>query len=100
MVTVTELVGLIGTILVVFAYIPQARHIIKEHCAGGVSTRAWAVWLGATILIAVHAFTTKDIVFITLQVVSIAAMIVILILIKVYSVRVCHSREKKLGVKH
>ena len=98
-ITGTELVGLIGTFLVVLAYIPQIRHIVREHCAGGVSLRAWGLWLVATVLISIYALTTLDLVFITLQAVSITAIIVVLILIKLYGKRVCHSKEKYMKKK-
>tara|TARA_Y100000310_G_scaffold345863_1_gene471776 strand:- start:40378 stop:40689 length:312 start_codon:yes stop_codon:yes gene_type:complete len=89
----TEFIGLVGTFLMILAYIPQVRHTFKEHCTGGVSVRAWLVWLVATSFIFVHAITTKDIVFITLQAINFLAIVLILILIKIYGRRVCHSKE-------
>lgn len=93
----TEILGLIGATLIAIAYIPQIRHIIKEHCTGGVSLRAWLIWLIGTILILIHALTTEDLVFKIIEIVSLIAVLVILICIKVYGKRVCHSKEKKIA---
>ena len=91
---VTEILGFIGTILIAIAYIPQMRHILKEHCSGGISIRAWGLWLIASLLIFSHAITTDDLVFKILQIVNIVAIIIIIILIKHYTSRVCHSKEE------
>ena len=88
-----EILGLVGAVLIIIAYYPQARHIIKEHCVGGISTKTWFIWLTATVLILIYAITTSDRIFILLEIVNIVAIISILILIKIYGDRVCHSRE-------
>jgi PQ loop repeat len=33
----SQLLGLAGTGIVAAAYIPQIRHLIKEHCSAGIS---------------------------------------------------------------
>jgi len=95
-----EFLGFIGAAVIVIAYIPQIRHIVNEHCAGGVSQRAWVLWLIANILLFFYAMSIQDLVFIVLQAVNIVAIIVILILIRIYGKRVCHSKEPSKKRKH
>ena len=95
----TAVLGLTGTILIIIAYIPQIRHIVKEHCTGGVSLRAWLLWLIATVLILIHALNTDDLIFKILQTVNLVAVIVILSCIKAYGKRVCHSKEHEFKNK-
>jgi len=33
----SQVLGFLGTGLVAMAYIPQIRHLIKEHCSAGIS---------------------------------------------------------------
>jgi len=95
----TEILGLIGTVLIMIAYVPQMRHIVKEHCAGGISARAWLIWLVATILILIHAVATMDLVFKVLQVINLVAITIIIGLIYHYDGKVCHSKEVRPEVK-
>ena len=93
MTELTAILGGIGTFLILIAYVPQIRHIYKEHCTGGVSVRAWLVWLIGTILIFTYAIDLGDSIFITIQTVNLIAVVTILLLIKFYAKRVCHSKE-------
>src|SRR4051794_7715831 len=38
---VSQLPGIVGTLIVIAGYVPQVRHLIKEHCSAGVSTPAF-----------------------------------------------------------
>jgi len=96
---VFEVLGYIGTILTIVAYVPQMRHIVTEHCSGGVSMRSWLIWLVATVSLLIYAATSKDLVFITLEAVSLVAIVIILIMIRLYGKRVCHSTEKEFKKK-
>tara|TARA_Y100000310_G_C20651566_1_gene799715 strand:- start:1346 stop:1630 length:285 start_codon:yes stop_codon:yes gene_type:complete len=91
----TELLGFIGTTIIVVAYLPQIRHIINEHCSGGVSLRAWIIWLIATAFIGIHSVSTGDKVFITLQVVNFLAILTIILLIVRFKGKACHSINHK-----
>jgi len=88
-----EIIGLIGAVLTVIAYLPQAIHIKKEHCSGGISRNSWLIWLLATTLLLIYAVTTNNKIFILLEIVNVIAIIIILIMIKIYGKRVCHSTE-------
>ena len=93
----TEIIGFIGTLIIIVAYFPQVRHIVKEHCAGGVSVRAWMLWLVATVLVLIHAINTGDNVFMFLQWVNLIAITVIIVMIKLYKGKTCHQIELKMN---
>ena len=95
----TEILGFIGALLIVVAYVPQIKHIVSEHCAGGISMKSWIVWFVATVLILIHALTTTDLVFKLLQVINLIAILVVVGLINVYGDRVCHSKEARPEVR-
>jgi hypothetical protein len=71
------------------AYVPQAVHLGREHCSAGVSRRAWAMWLVSSLLVGALAVHRRDLVFILLQVSSLASATVILILAQRYRGMVC-----------
>lgn len=96
----TEVLGFAGTLIIIAAYVPQMKHIVEEHCAGGVSRRSWYMWLVASLFLLVHAFNIGDLVFMSLQVANVGAVLVTLFLIRKYGKRVCHTKESKLGVSH
>ena len=60
-------IGLIGTTLVIIAYLPQILHLVKGQCSAGISLKAYVIWLASSLLLFAHAFSIKDPVFIALQ---------------------------------
>ena len=62
-----NLIGLIGTALVILAYLPQILHLVKGQCSAGISLKAYVMWLASSFLLFAHAFSIKDPVFIALQ---------------------------------
>jgi len=91
-----ELVAFVGTIVVAGAYVPQIWHLIKKHCAWGISTKAWLLWLVAALLIFPHAWSIGDRVFIMLF----AAQIIAISFVLVYSYfhqdkKVCEEHQHK-----
>jgi uncharacterized protein with PQ loop repeat len=62
-----KIIGLVGSGLVIWAYVPQIEHLIKEHCSAGISRRAYALWFIAALLLLIHAVMIRDTVFIFLQ---------------------------------
>src|SRR3989338_6705824 len=93
MAEIFQLLGVAGTIIVACAYVPQIWHLAKEHCSAGVSVKAWLLWLLASILIFSHALNVYDIVFITLQIINMASIVLTIILAKRYKLMVCASHE-------
>lgn len=79
MLTVTEIAGFIGVGLAGAAYVPQIWHLVRVHCAAGISRLAFSLWLGATLLATTHAIVTGATVFIVLGGVQILASTLILV---------------------
>ena len=86
---VSQVLGFLGTVTVVIGYLPQIRHLSREHCSGGVSIVAWQVWLLSSFLILSHALEVVDLVFIALQSVHIVAIILIISLARRYRGLTC-----------
>lgn len=80
----TELIGFIGTLIILIAYIPQISNIVKHHTTAGLSLKAWFLWLIGTALVLVHAINIKEPVFITLTGISLVSIIIIVVLIEFY----------------
>ena len=59
--------GIVGTALVVIAYVPQVTHLIMMRCGDGVSLEAYALWCAASALLCVYAVIAEEPVFIALQ---------------------------------
>jgi uncharacterized protein with PQ loop repeat len=83
----SQILGLAGTSIVAAAYIPQIRHLIKEHCSAGISIRAYSLWfLGAFLA---YAGMIRDIVFIIAQVLNLVAICAIVIYARSYENKFC-----------
>jgi lipid-A-disaccharide synthase-like uncharacterized protein len=89
MTQVSQILGFLGTVTVAIGYLPQIRHLAREHCSAGVSIVAWQIWLLSSFLIFSHAFEMFDLVFITLQTVHIVAIILIISLARRYRGMTC-----------
>lgn len=88
---ILNLSGLIGTTLVVIAYAPQIRHLIKEHCSAGISIVAYSLWFSGSFLFLIHASMIRDVVFILVQVVNLIATCIIIICWKKYQQQMCST---------
>jgi uncharacterized protein with PQ loop repeat len=49
-----EIIGWIGTTLVIIAYYPQIRHLWVEKRAWGISVWTWVIWLVAGVLLLIY----------------------------------------------
>jgi uncharacterized protein with PQ loop repeat len=87
--TVIEIIGFVGSGLVIWAYVPQIKHLIQEHCSVGISRKAYLIWFIAALLLLVHAIMIHDTVFIFLQIASALLTLVILIFAWKYKNGVC-----------
>ncbi|HEU5249654.1 MAG TPA: PQ-loop repeat-containing protein [Thermoanaerobaculia bacterium] len=86
---VSQVLGFLGAVTVAIGYLPQIRHLARERCSAGVSVVAWEIWLLSSFLVFSHAFEMLDLVFITLQTVQIAAIILIISLARRYRGMTC-----------
>jgi uncharacterized protein with PQ loop repeat len=85
----SELLGLSGASLAGYAYLPQINHLIREQCSAGISRRAFALWLAASVLMTIHAILLPALVFIVLGVVQLGAITTILVYSARYRGLVC-----------
>jgi len=73
----TKWLGIVGTGLVILAYLPQLIHLVKERCSAGLSIGAYVIWSVAALLLLIYAISRNDPVFIALQTYQVAATILI-----------------------
>jgi lipid-A-disaccharide synthase-like uncharacterized protein len=74
MINSENILGFIGTAVVVIGYLPQIMHLIKEKCAWGISLRSWALWLAGGVLLFVYSLQKQDAVFTSVQAIQILAI--------------------------
>jgi uncharacterized protein with PQ loop repeat len=86
---VTEIAAFIGVALAAGAYVPQIVHLVREHCAAGISRFAFCAWLLASILMTSHAVAAREAVFIALGIVQIIATAIVLFYAKRYPTSFC-----------
>ena len=84
-----ELVGIAGIVISVLAYLPQIVHLARQHCSAGVSGRAWAMWLGSSLMVGALAVHRHDPVFVLLQASTLMSARVIIVLVHRYRGMVC-----------
>lgn len=88
-----EIIGFIGSGLVIWAYVPQIKYLIKDHCSAGISRRAYALWFIAAPLLLIHAVMIRDTVFIFLQAANVLLTLVILIFAGKYKKGICPTHK-------
>jgi lipid-A-disaccharide synthase-like uncharacterized protein len=75
-----EMLGWVGTALVIVAYVPQIRHLYVEKCAWGISISTWLIWLVAGALLLSYCVFRNDTLFTLGQVINITAIVATIIL--------------------
>ncbi len=91
--TVSEIIGRSGAALAGYAYLPQLTHLIRERCSAGVSERAFALWLVASLLMTVHAVTIAAIVFAVLGIEQVVATGLVTFYCRRYRGQACPSHQ-------
>lgn len=89
----SEVIGLGGAGLAGYAYLPQITHLIRERCSSGLSERAFALWLVASLLMTVHAVTIRAVVFMVLGAQQVAATGLIAFYCRRFRGRACPSHD-------
>ena len=89
----SEVIGLSGALLAGYAYLPQIAHLIRERCSAGLSERAFALWLIASVLMAAHAITIRAVVFLLLAAQQVVATGVIAFYGHRYRGQACPSHD-------
>lgn len=88
-----EVLGWVGTALVVVAYYPQIRHLYVERCAWGISRLTWLIWLAASALLLTYCALRREVMLSVVQAVNLAAIVTTLLLVR-RSNRVCPHHLK------
>jgi uncharacterized protein with PQ loop repeat len=91
-----EVLGWVGTALVVVAYYPQIHHLYAERCAWGISVLTWFIWLAASALLLTYCAIRREVMLAVVQAVNIAAIVTTLLLVR-RSNRVCPYHAKAAG---
>lgn len=69
----SQILGAVGTALVIVGYVPQIGHLIRQHCTAGISILAFSLWGLASLLFLIHAAVIGDAVFVIVQAVNLGA---------------------------
>ncbi len=86
-----QIIGFIGSGLVLCAYVPQIYHLITEHCSAGISRYAYILWFIAALFLLAHAVMIHDAAFIFLQAVNAVSTGVVLLFAEQYKYGVCSA---------
>jgi uncharacterized protein with PQ loop repeat len=92
--TASQILGFVGTALVIGGYIPQIVHLVKERCTAGISIPAFSLWCVASLLFLLHATVIRDTVFVGVQTVNLVAGGFIVGFCKRYEGHVCPFHRK------
>jgi uncharacterized protein with PQ loop repeat len=95
--TNSEIIGFVGTCLVIVGYIPQIVHLVKERCTAGISIPAFSLWWSASLLFLIHATMIGDAVFVGVQIVNLAAGGLIVGFCKRYEGEVCPFHRERVS---
>ena len=82
-------IGLTGALIAGYAYLPQIRHLTKEHCSAGISRSAFALWFLSSILITINAAFIRSPVFLVLGIIQILSTGVIYVFSTRYRGQLC-----------
>lgn len=77
-----EVIGWVGTALVVVAYYPQIHHLFVERCAWGISVLTWLIWLIASALLLTYCLLRQEVLLCFVQGVNILAIATTLIIVR------------------
>ena len=77
-----EVIGWVGTALVVVAYYPQIHHLFVERCAWGISVLTWLIWLIASALLLTYCLLRQEVLLCFVQGVNILAIATTLFLVR------------------
>ena len=83
-----EMLGWLGTALVIVAYVPQIRHLYVEKCAWGISISTWLIWLVAGAFLLGYCIFRNDTLLIFVQGINIIAIVATIMLAR-RGTRIC-----------
>lgn len=77
-----EIIGWIGTTLVIIAYYPQIRHLWVEKCAWGISVWTWVIWLIASSLLLIYCIVRGEVLLSVVQLSNMASIVMTISLVR------------------
>jgi len=98
-VNISQMLGFLGTGLVVVGYVPQIHHLIREYCSAGISIKAFVLWSAASFLFLNHATMIMDVVFIWVQLMNLVAGCVIVSLCRRYQGEICPTHRAAFAAR-
>lgn len=90
----SQILGFVGTGLVIVGYAPQVAHMVKARCTAGISIPAFVLWSCASFLFLIHAMLIGDAVFVGVQLVNLVAGGFIVWFCKRHEGQVCPSHRR------
>jgi uncharacterized protein with PQ loop repeat len=91
----SQILGFVGTSLVIVGYLPQVVHMLKERCTAGISIPTFVLWSCASLLFLIHATMIGDAVFVAVQLVNLVAGGYIAWFSKRHEGQVCPSHQRE-----
>jgi uncharacterized protein with PQ loop repeat len=91
-----EVIGWLGTALVIIAYYPQIHHLFAERCAWGISVLTWLIWLIASALLLAYCILRRDVLMGVVQGINIAAIATTILLVR-RSNNICPHHLERAG---
>lgn len=88
-----EVLGRVGTALVVVAYYPQIHHLYVERRPWGISRWTWLIWPAASSLLLAYGALRGEVMLSAVQAVNVVAIVTTLVLVR-RSNRVCPHHAK------
>jgi len=89
----SEVLGFIGIVIAVVAYVPQIVHLLKEKCSAGLSLQTYYLWLISSCLLLINAILIPSAVFIMLQICNLVAVSLIIMYGRKYQGMRCFTHE-------
>ncbi|HVF46763.1 MAG TPA: PQ-loop repeat-containing protein [Pyrinomonadaceae bacterium] len=93
-----EIIGWIGTTLVIIAYGPQIHHLWAEKCAWGISLWMWFIWLVSSAMLLSYSWFRGEVLFIVVQGINILAIVATIVLTR-RSNHLCSHHLSKINKK-
>ena len=84
-----QLIGYIGTFLSIYAYVPQIKHLLKEHCSAGISIKMYIIWIISSICILLYGISITALVITVMQGANLIAITTILVFARKYKKSFC-----------
>ena len=90
-----QVLGFIGIVIAVVAYVPQIAHLLTEKCSAGLSLTTYYLWIVSSLLLLINAISMHSAVFIIFQIGNIVAISLIILYGRKYNGMRCVTHQKQ-----